>query len=213
VVRPLNDRQAGVGSAWLTSAKYTSYMAPIEPQPGDFGLAQIHGVLGWLIKVGQLLNGDTSKYTHAFVVLDRYTVMEAEPRGARVASINLYKNAAVFSGLPLTDEQRAQVVSIARGVEFTPYGFLDYLALALTRFHLPSKWLRRRVADSGHMICSQLVDQVYARAGIHLFDDGRLSQDVTPGDLANLLLERNWIDYNAPQGPQWVRQDLADNGR
>ena len=186
---------------------------PIEPKPGDFGLAQISGVLGFAIKVGQLLNGDTSRYTHAFIVLDRYTVMEAQPGGARVASINLYKNAAVFSGIPLSDEQRERVVAIARSLEFTPYGFWDYLALALTRLRIPSGWLRRRVADSGHMICSQLVDQVYTRAGIKLFTDGRLSQDVTPGDLANLLLERDWIDYNAPQGPRWVREDLADNAR
>jgi hypothetical protein len=43
------------------------------------------------------------------------------------------------------------------------------------------------IADSGHLICSQLVDLCYLRAGAHLFDDGRLPGDVTPGDLWKLL--------------------------
>jgi hypothetical protein len=34
------------------------------------------------------------------------------------------------------------------------------------------------------MQCAQLVDACFARAGIHLFDDGRLSGDVMPSDLA-----------------------------
>jgi hypothetical protein len=33
------------------------------------------------------------------------------------------------------------------------------------------------------MICSQLVDTILCRAGYHLFADGRLPQDVTPGAL------------------------------
>ena len=40
------------------------------------------------------------------------------------------------------------------------------------------------------MICSQLVDQCYLEAGIHLYDDGRDPGDVTPADLAELVSER-----------------------
>jgi hypothetical protein len=47
--------------------------------------------------------------------------------------------------------------------------------------------VRDFVADEGHLICSQLVDEAYLRAGVHLFDDGRLPGDVTPGDLWWLL--------------------------
>jgi cell wall-associated NlpC family hydrolase len=56
-------------------------------------------------------------------------------------------------------------------------------ALALLRLGVRPKWLTRYVADKGRLICSQLVDEAYRLGGIHLFNDGRPSQDVTPGDL------------------------------
>lgn len=76
-----------------------------------------------------------------------------------------------------------------------PYSFLDYLSLTLLHLGLPRRLTARRVTDSGHMICSQLVDTVLCRAGYHLFDDGRLPQDVTPGALfrrAGTLGEVTW---------------------
>jgi len=50
----------------------------------------------------------------------------------------------------------------------------------------PPGWLLDYVAGTGHIICSQLVDQCYLDAGVHLFDDGRFVGDVTPGDLAHV---------------------------
>jgi hypothetical protein len=38
------------------------------------------------------------------------------------------------------------------------------------------------------MICSQQVAQCYTDVGINLFTDGRIPEDVMPGDLADLLL-------------------------
>ncbi len=39
------------------------------------------------------------------------------------------------------------------------------------------------------MICSQLVDQSYQDAGVHLFSDGRWSGYVTPGALFERLAD------------------------
>jgi len=162
------------------------------PKPGDFGLSRIGGVVGWWIALGQLLTGDASRYTHAFVVLDDETVIEAMPGGAIITPLSEYMGKAVFSDLSLTDEQRDIVVREGRALKGIPYSFLDYLALALARFGIRPKRLRKYIQNKGHMICSQLVDEVYRRAGIQMFSDGRLPQDVTPGDLANYLIERNW---------------------
>jgi cell wall-associated NlpC family hydrolase len=143
--------------------------------------------------MGQLLTGDASRYTHAFIVLDDETVIEAMPGGAIITPLSEYfPGKAVFSNLELTDEQREAVVREGRALRGTPYSFLDYLALALAHFGLKPIKLRRYVQNKGHMICSQLVDEVYRRAGIHMFNDDRLPQDVTPGDLANYLIERDW---------------------
>lgn len=76
-----------------------------------------------------------------------------------------------------------------------PYNWLDYLAIAQHRMHLPSPLLDRYVgAMDGHgyparAICSQLADAALTMAGFHPFDDGRKPGDVTPADLYLRLLE------------------------
>lgn len=162
-----------------------------HPMPGDIGLVRIPGYMGWLIAFGQLLLGDASKYTHAFIVIDDHRSISASPGGAGWDNLTTYISlgAAFGRNVPLTLNQRLRIVTEATALLGTPYSFLDYVAIALHRFKIRPKFIEKRVTDSGHMICSQLVDQCYLRAGIHLFADGRLSQDVTPGDLANILIE------------------------
>lgn len=165
------------------------------PTPGMFGLTRIGGLLGVLVSLGQWIVGDASRFSHAFVVLDDDTVLEAMPGGARIAPLAhvLGRRPLAFSwALPLTEAQRADVVDHARALAGVGYGFGSYLHLALLRAGIRSRWLDARIRRSGAMICSQLVDEVYRRAGIVLFDDGRPAHEVTPGDLANVLIERDW---------------------
>jgi hypothetical protein len=171
------------------------------PRPGDFGLTKIGGFVGWWVGLGQFITGDASRYTHAFIVLDNNQVIEAMPGGAVIAPLDKYLglNAdgspkAIYANLEdLTDEQREIIVREARKAEGIPYSFLDYLSLALLHFGIKPKRLRKYIADSGHMICSQLVDHYHCVAGYHMFKDGRLPQDVTPGDLANFLIEKMFV--------------------
>jgi hypothetical protein len=165
-----------------------------QPKPGDFGLTKIKGFLGFMVGFGQFLTGDSSRYTHAFIVLDDNRIIEAMPGGAKISSIDQYRNKAIYSNIELTDQQREDIVKYAKKYENVKYSFLDYLSLALLRFGIKPKKLRNFIQNKGHMICSQLVDHVYYLAGVHLFNDGRLPQDVTPGDLANRLIEADWIE-------------------
>lgn len=159
------------------------------PKPGDFGLSITQGNLGWWINLGQAFIRDSSRYTHAFIVADDKHVIEAQSVGAVKGRLQGYLGNAVFSQLDLTDEQRARVVEEAEKLIGTPYSWLDYLSIGLLHFGLRPKWLRKYIADTGHMICSQLVDEAYRRAGIHLFADGRDPADVTPGDLLYVLID------------------------
>ncbi|TQF07542.1 hypothetical protein E6W39_24325 [Kitasatospora acidiphila] len=171
----------------------------IEPQPqlGDIGLVRIRGTVGLLIRLGQWLNGDGfSTQEHAFVVVGpdadgRQQLVEAQPGGARLGLLTEYDDRHVLYVAPagLTDWQRAQIAVAAEDLAAarTPYSFLDYLALAVHRFRLPVPGLRRYVAATGHMICSQLCDLAYQRAGEQLFADGRWNGYVTPADLGRLL--------------------------
>jgi hypothetical protein len=174
-------------------------------KPGSFFLAHITGPVGYGIALGQALAGSGSRWTHAGLILDADgTILEAEPGGARIANISKYDGRPLLvsdgpvqrfiaerqhwappsNGQTLEEVVRECIVAQARKLVGVPYSPTDYLALALLHLHLPSKWIRDRVQSSGHMICSQLVDAVYLRAGIHLFSDGRLPGDVMPADLA-----------------------------
>lgn len=174
------------------SASDNNSLPPSQPLPGDFAVVRMGGRGGRLIRIGQWLNGDGfADFQHAFVYVGDGELVEAQPGGAELRPLAVYDNRPTrwSSGrIQLTDDQRRAVVAAARGYVGTPYSVADYFALAAHRLRLPvGPVLRKYVADSRHMICSQLVDQCYLDAGVHLFSDGRWPGYVTPADLANLL--------------------------
>jgi uncharacterized protein YycO len=167
--------------------------APQEPAlPGDFFVTSITGEVGRLISLGEWLCGARlGPWDHAGIYLGDGMLVEAEPGGARVGNIAEYEGRPLAwstGHIPLTDEQRTAIVSAARRSVGVPYSFADYAAIAAHRLHLPGgPWLRRYVASSKHMICSQTVDAACQAAGVQLYDDGRWNGYVTPADLATLI--------------------------
>lgn len=167
-------------------------MSNVQPAPGDFGLVEIHGETGRLIRFGQWLCGDGySDFEHAFLYIGNGEVVEAEPKGARKVSVGEYADADVMwsTGIvKLTPEQRTAICANAEKLVGTPYGFLDYFAIASHRLHLPwSLLLKKRVESGKTLICSQLVDYDYDISGAHLFSDNRWEGYITPGGLWRLL--------------------------
>jgi hypothetical protein len=114
------------------------------------------------------------------------------PSGAEVIPLAEARPVVKWStGLvDLTEAQRINIRVEALGLVGTPYSFLDYLSIALTRLGMHSKLIRDRVASSGHLICSQLVVEAYHRAGVELFGPDTFPGDYTPGDLWNLLKDK-----------------------
>ncbi|MCX4751757.1 hypothetical protein OG455_41660 [Kitasatospora sp. NBC_01287] len=165
-------------------------MIESSPLPGSIGLTSIAGAVGLGIRVGQWLNGGGfTEFEHAFLVLPDGQLLEAEPGGARIAGLDEYAGRHVEYVAPagLTDGQRAAICAAALRYVGVGYSAAEYFAIAAHRFHLPVPGLRRHISDSRRMICSQLVDQCYQDAGVHLFQDGRWPGYVTPGDLWQLL--------------------------
>ena len=163
-----------------------------DPQPGDFCVVSVGGPVGALIGLGEKLNGDAfTQYQHAFVYIGDMLVVEAEAAGARTRKLTSFRDTGLALWSPgavtLTQAQRDKICLAARGYLGTPYGWLDYLAIAAHRFRLPLPGLRGYIARTRSMICSQLVDQCYADAGVHLFADGRWPGYVTPADLATIV--------------------------
>lgn len=180
---------------------------PAKPQMGDIGFVSVCGVVGFLIRLGQWLNGNGfRKYQHAFIVIDGDRLVEAQPGGAHVVSLSKYKGTnVVFYRMPgITRAQQLTLAGIAQ--HFTvpppgvPYSFLDYFALAGLRFHLPVKLLQDYVAATQHLICSQLADLTYNLAKIKIFQDGRFPGYVTPLELLARVQELGWERVDVDPG-------------
>ena len=175
------------------------------PRPGDVFVRRMGGDAGRLIRLGQFLCGDGFRdFEHAGIVTEvekfrpgrpDLRVVEAQPggaveawhRGVHLADDGRYGWAFLDAESLGQLVNRRLVVDRARRYVGTGYSAADYLALAAHRFRLPVPGLREYVATSRHMICSQLADQAYQDAGVHLFADGRWPGYVTPGDLSGLI--------------------------
>jgi hypothetical protein len=131
-------------------------------------------------------------------------VFEAHPDGARFRLLEgkpedipgCLWSTGYFGVTP--QQRQVAMTMIPHSLQGLPYSAADYFALAAHRLHAPfSPLLKNYVADSGHMICSQLIDQVYAWLDIHLFDDGRWPGYVDPWDLADLILKKKGMTSKA----------------
>lgn len=167
-------------------------------RPGDIGFGPIHGNIGIGIRVALAILDGGAPYQHVFMIteaiqkatagFDEYDppmAVEAMPGGAVEVDISMRwtsKNCYVRPNY--ADVTQAEYAAqTAKQLIGTPYSFLDYYALAAHHLHLPSKLVDNYIKSSKHMICSQLVDHCLASADWHVFNDGRLPQDVTPSAL------------------------------
>lgn len=151
---------------------------------GDIGFTTIAGPLGVAVNIGQALIGDSCRYTHVFMVVSSDgDIIQAMPTGVWTGKVP--EGAKMVRPGRLTFDQQVSILGeAARLLSQQPkYSFVNYLSLALLHWGVRPEWLKRYVARSKRMICSQLVDHLLTNAGVQVFDDGRLAQDVTPGDL------------------------------
>lgn len=182
----------------------------LDLKPGDVLLLRIEGFVGFMVDVMQRINRDTSYWTHAAVVLDDDTVFEAQPGGAVITPLAEYSDRpgsvvryyqrpkqntpteyelAPFAEF-MNGSRRASIVRDAREMHARGYQYAwsTYFYLALVRFGVTTNWVRWHVQNPDRGICSQAADLLLADNAIHLFRDGRMPYDVTPGDLATLAL-------------------------
>jgi hypothetical protein len=157
-----------------------------EPGPGDIGCVPIRGDVGWLISLGERLNGDAfAQYDHAFVAISSDSIIEAEPGGARERPLSEY-DPRTIAWVRCPDEHRQTVADAAKALQGTKYGVMDYVALALHRFHIPIPGLLRYIDSDRSMDCSTLCVVAARRGGWNLLPEQPHAGLVTPADLAKL---------------------------
>jgi hypothetical protein len=171
-----------------------------HPVFGDYFVTRSSGRLPWLIKLIT-----RSPVSHAGIYVGGEQIIEARPSGAGYADLAQYmteettwSHGAFLPDAPGDADVREKIVKFALEVIGTKYGFLDLIVIGLAQTSLGRKvdptlayskqpWWVRRMSRLDRMICSQLVDECYNRAGVHLFTDGRLHQFVSPGDLLDII--------------------------
>lgn len=194
----------------MSKHEYRAKVKDLRLQPGDILLLRIEGFIGWCVWLMQIINRDTSYWTHAAIVLDDDTVFEAQPGGSVITPLAEYaeRPGTVVSyyqrpkpGLPkeyellpltniLNGSRRASIVRDARAMHKKGYQYAwsTYFYLALVRFGIRPNWVKWQVQNPDVGICSQACDLLYDDNAVHLFADGRMPYDVTPGDLGQLAL-------------------------
>lgn len=168
----------------------------VLPNPGDFAVINTgSNVTAPIVDAEELADAVDgvdlkTQWDHA-VICSRVDpdgtvwIVEAEPGGAREVKWHYADRPHKWStGIIATN---AYAAVAARRYVGVPYSYLDYVALTIHTLHIPFPWLKTYVANSKHMICSQLVDQAELDAGVHLFSDGRWAGFVKPSDLGHLL--------------------------
>ncbi len=161
------------------------------PLPGDFAVVSMGGQGGALISAMETIAYDHSTHwDHAFIYVGDEMIVQAEPSGAQKVPLGAYQYSIWSSGILFPSAaQRTAIVAAAEkcAAGKIPYSYLDYGAIAAHRFHLPVPGLKDYIADTGHEICSQLVDQCWLDGGYHLFTDWRWPGFVSPYDLGTML--------------------------
>lgn len=181
-------------------------------RPGDIGFGPIKGLPGLLVGAGHLMLGETAhvkrvKVRHVFVStggpIHIPWAVEAMPSGARRAVISdRWTDEYVYLRPPGDGTLGIEIGYHAARMVGIKYSFADYAALGLKHRGVKSQRLDdyiARLSQYGYpkrAICSQLADFAITKAGYQVFDDGRLPQDVIPGELfLHLWLARGWEVY------------------
>lgn len=153
--------------------------------PGDFLLAHRHRTLAGLISQAEKRrfrgpDAPFAHWSHAAIVAEDSTVIEAETRGIVRSPISKYREDeyhVVRLDTELDDAARAHVMAYAAGRIGQAFGYLD---LAGTGVYLLTGWPLRMVRKQ-HEICSSLVVRALQRGGLLLDLDPAIT---LPADLA-----------------------------
>lgn len=193
------DRQyrARPGIAMIVKTGHAVTVSGMDgtPLPGDFLLTTIdQPIVNALVRIGQALSGDWSRWTHAalYVGGPQRCVIEMAPGGIKVRHLGEFAGRAAagklaFSSWDLTDGQRAAIVARAWELQQARppkrYGWLTFPAMALIRLGIRPAWLLAYLARGAEFQCAQFVDEDYRAGGVQMFADERPFRLVSPGDL------------------------------
>lgn len=153
-----------------------------KPRAGDYGVVKTNGFFAKLIRLGTV-----SRWNHAFIYIGDGQIVEANPTGVAVSSVDKYPLIAWNQHEKLSGDQREAIVFHASNLVGRPYNFgiIAMLALRALGVKILPQWLVHYLADHQGYICSELVAESYDKAKHPVAPNADLCN---PGDLAERLI-------------------------
>jgi uncharacterized protein YycO len=174
-----------VSRAGSTLAPYTAANGDIV-QPGCYGVSRGSGLIGELIR-----HATESWAGHAFVYVGNGQIIDATPPAAKVSAAASHPDAVWNAHYPLTGPQRDDIVARAHALVGTPYDYPAYVGFALELLKISSGQQLDPVFGEDHWrVCSALVADCYAYAGLDLEQGLRYPNLISPADLYNRIADQ-----------------------
>lgn len=152
------------------------------PEPGRYGVVQTLGLLGWLIR-----KATHSWANHSFIVGPNGTIIEAGAFGVRAGKLSAYAGMKVAfnTGEEMDVWHLQRIVTKAQSMIGDEYNYVDLGLLGFASLGLAWRLLFRIVGlDKRAVVCSQMVAECGAAAGLDWMCGHPYSDEVTPADLA-----------------------------
>lgn len=170
--------------------------------PGDIILTRNVSIWARLIRFGAALRDQPDVWNHVIVVSHTDASgtlwgVEGRPGGAGWVDLRAtLANRWTISNIdqPKTDQQRAGVVAVAKGLVGTPYDWAGIVADAMDAINAPALWRPAKFGDAApaHVVCSSLAAYAYLRAGLPGPGDKGDPRTVTPANWGEWILRREW---------------------
>lgn len=190
-------------------------MSTTAPVPGDVWACRTNGTLAWFIRFGSRLRylfggrPDADLDNHVLIVTHLtdgvWWGCEGRPGGVGYADLTQYMDhpATVTNAeQPKTQEQRDQIVALAKQMLGVKYDWTAIYASAVADLHLDSlfrwRWGRRNsipgdrswgTSVPGQVICSSMADWLYDHIGLASPKQDRYC---TPSDWTAFNLHKEW---------------------
>ena len=158
-------------------------MAIDGPLPGAYGVSHGAGM------VGQLIRHATESWAgHAFIFIGGGMIIEGAPPATRLAPAASHPDAVWNLGEQLTAAQRTMIVARAHALVGEPYDYWAYVGFGLEVLGLRTgKELEPVFKRDKWRVCSAIVADCYAFAGIDLTAGLGYPNLVSPADLYNRI--------------------------
>lgn len=159
------------------------------PAAGLYGVVKTHGLVPWIIR-----RATRSAFDHAFVIVEDGAIVEAEPGGVRLGHLSEYYGCriAINSAEEVTVQQRAVVMATAKSMVGKPYNDLAFADDGLESLGWHWRWLLKRAAGDGEVVCSQMVALCGQAAGLDWRGGADSPTETTPAMLARRAGMQPW---------------------